>query len=113
MKQIIPIIIIAVIGFFGYQYFQQEVVAYDVTEIIEKKSAPGDDVLVTGVVSKNFNILGKGGYELQDRRTGESIYVCKDGVSPQMGEVLTIRVKKIDVITFNDKKLSFYSELNE
>ena len=113
MKRIILIILLIAMGLIGYQYFRSEVIAYDVTEVMHKNTEAGAEVLVTGLVSQNFNILGKGGYQLQDRNTGESIYVCKDGASPQIGEVMTIRVKKLDIVTFNDRKLSFYQELDE
>ncbi len=114
MKHIITIVIISLIVYFSYQNIKKKTNPYNVNDIIHKNTEIENEVLVTGIVSKNFNILGKGGYQLQDKYTGEIIYVYKNGETPKIGTVLTVQLKKINIITFNDKKiLLFYSELDE
>lgn len=113
MKQLIIIVIVIVLGALSYPYFKKEFLAMDVSEVVEKNIINGEKVLVTGIVSHNFNILGRGGYELVDKKTRESIYIRKNGPSPIRGTVQTIRLKKVDLVTFNDRKISFYQEYTE
>ena len=113
MKNVLVVILVLVIGLLCYEFVKNEVVAYDVADVIEKNTKRGQDVLVKGIVSQNFNILNKGGYQLKDGNTGQCIYVCKDGASPQVGDLLTIRLKKLDIVTFNDNKISFYKEYDD
>lgn len=69
-------------------------------------------VRVTGIVMNNFKILDNGFYELKDRNTSESIYVISSKSIPKIGNEITKKLKKGDLMTFNDKTFSVYEEID-
>lgn len=106
MKKIILLIVVI----FGvYYFFEKKSNSKSVSEIINLKVTTS--VKVTGVVKGNFEIFGKGVYELQDKNTGETIIVFNINSLPKVGEEVTRKLKKGDIITFNDKSYSVYKEV--
>lgn len=109
MKKIF--IILLVIGG-AYYYFKNNVETTQPKTISELVNSNMDEsnVLVTGRVERNFKLF-YGVYELKDINTGETIMVSTTGKLPKVGSNITKRLKKNDVITFNDKTFSLFKEI--
>jgi hypothetical protein len=106
MKKLILLIIVV----FGvYHFMGRNTDSKNVSELIDLKETT--IVKVTGIVKSNFEILGKGFYELQDKSTSETIMVFNSNSLPRIGEKVTRKLKKGDLMTFNDKTYSVYEEV--
>lgn len=110
MKKIILILIVIGGGYYYFQGNNQE--NSSIKDLISNsKDAKIQVVKVTGVVKTNFKLIYSI-YELKDTNSLESIMVSTNGKLPKIGETISVRLKKKDVITINDKTFSLYEEIN-
>ena len=65
---------------------------------------------MSGIVKKNFKILGKGVFELRAINTDASIIVFSNNI-PKIGENITVKLKETDIMTFYDETYSIYEQL--
>lgn len=108
MKKLI--LLVFIIAFGVYWYVHQKHNSKHVTEVIKLDST--STIKVAGVVKSNFNILGKGYYELQDKNEeNTSIIVICLGKLPTVNTEITREVKKNNIITWNDATYALYEEI--
>lgn len=107
MKKIIILILVIFAGYYLFNNSQSKV--YRVSEIIQTNNV-SEYVTVTGHVRSNFKLFF-GVYELEDINSGESIMVSTKGDLPKVGSAITVKLKRNDVITINDKTFSLFEEV--
>lgn len=107
MKKIIFILIVI----FGvYFYFNnRNTETRSVSELSNGKNQ-SELLVVKGKVVGNFKLFF-GVYELEDINSGESIMVSTKGDLPKLGSAITVKLKRNDVITINDKTFSLFEEI--
>ena len=107
MKKLFLILVILCGGFYFIQSNSSDILS--VSEVINDTSN-SNIVLVEGIVTNNFKLV-IGLYELNDVLTKESIIVKTNNKLPVIGTTITRKLQSNDIITLNDKKFSFYTEI--
>ena len=108
MKKLLLILIVLGGGYYYFQGNDNETVS--VSQLIES-SSESDIVNVKGKVKSNFKLI-YGLYELFDEDSGESVMVSTKGALPKVGTIVIKRLKRNDVMTFNDKTFSLFEEVD-
>jgi len=109
MKKILLLIIVLVVGVYYYNNSKTDntlLGKLDLSKITTSKV-----VIVTGVVIKNFKILNKSFFELSIPSTNKTIMIVSKNQLPKVGSQISIKLKKIDVMTLNDRTFSLYKEI--
>jgi hypothetical protein len=110
MKKILLILIVIGGGYYYFQGSNQENLS--IKDLISNSSDSESQIVkVTGVVKTNFKLIYSI-YELKDTNSLESIMVSTNGNLPKIGETISVKLKKKDVLTLNDKTFSLYEEIN-